>query len=204
MRKAGPLLLLIAAACGSNENTVFGAIPSSDINPLVEFDDVRSVISGRLSLRDADGAPTGESAQVVIMSDRAGLCDKLKTAPDYFRNPPEAFLALVLFFPPTNHLGTFIPGRLGDEGTGSEVFGSDPARRQASLDQTGKALAPFTAVDTGFMALRDWSDSPGGEAAGNFSLLYRPPPPFTTNTGFIFSGNFKAANCPTLEGTLLP
>jgi hypothetical protein len=205
MGKAVPLLLLLAAAsCGSNDNSIFGAIPSSEINPLIEFDNLNSVISGTLSLRDANGNPTGESAQVVIASDRPKLCDRLKETPDYFRNPPEAYLALVLFLPATNHLGTFLPGRTGDEGTGSEIFGSDPAKRQTSIDKTGRAVAPFKAVDAGYIALRDWSGSPGGESTGSFNLLYGPPPPYTSSGGFLFSGKFKATVCPTLEGTLLP
>ncbi|MGZ6125465.1 MAG: hypothetical protein ACXWLR_10935 [Myxococcales bacterium] len=198
------LLALAAATCGSNDNSIFEAIPSSEINPLIEFDNVGSVISGRLSLRDADGAPTGDSAQVVIVSDRPNLCDRLKATPAYFRDPPEAYIALILFIPPTNHLGTFEPGRSGDEGTGSEIFGSDPAKRQTSIDKTGMALAPFKAVDAGYIALRDWSEAPGGESAGSFYLLYGPPPPYTTTNGFLFQGNFKATVCPTLEGTLLP
>jgi hypothetical protein len=205
MNKAVPfVLLLAAAACGNNDNSIFGAIPPSDINPLIEFDNVRSVISGRLSLRDANGNPTGDQAQVVIISDRPGLCDRLKQAPAYFRDPPEGYIALVLFLPATNHLGTFLPGRSGDEGTGSEIFGSDPAKRQTSIDKTGKAVAPFKAIDTGYIALRDWSEAPGGESTGSFNLLYGPPPPYTTSNGFIFSGKFKATVCPTLEGTLLP
>jgi hypothetical protein len=205
MSKAAPVLLLLAiAACGPSDNTIFGAIPPSEISPLIQFDNVNSVISGRLSLRDADGAPTDQSAQVVIFSDRPGLCDRLKQAPDYFRNPTEGYIALILFLPPTDHLGTFLPGRTSDEGTGSEIFGSDPAKWQTSIDKTGKPVAPFTAIDTGYISLRDWSESPGGESAGSFSLLYGPPPPYTTNTGFVFSGTFKATVCPTLEGTLLP
>jgi len=206
MRKGGFLLLLLAAAaCGNNDNSVFGIINESTISPFISFENINSVIFGRLSLRDAAGNPTSDSAQVVLVTDRSGLCDKLKATPDYFRNPPEAYVALILFLPPTDHLGTFIPGRPGDEGTGSEILGSDPTKRQASVDQTGLAVAPFKAVDTyGYIALRDWSESPGGEAVGSFNLLYGPPPPLISTNGFIFGGKFKATYCPTLEGTLLP
>ncbi len=205
MGKAGFLLLLLAAAaCGSNDNSVFGVIPESTITPFIDFENIGSSIFGRLSLIDANGTPTGDSAQVVIVSDRPGLCARLKEAPAYFRDAPERYVALILFLPPTNHLGTFLPGRPGDEGTGSEILGGDPAKRQASIDQTGLAVAPFKAVDTGYIALRDWSESPGGEAVGSFNLLYGPPPPLTSNNGFIFGGKFKATYCPTLEGTLLP
>lgn len=204
MRKAGLLLLLTAAACGSNDNTVFGVISESTITPFIDFENIGSSIFGRLSLRDASGNPTGASAQVVLISDRPALCERLKEAPSYFREPPEPYIALILFLPPTDHLGTFIPGRPGDDGTGSEILGGDPAKRQASIDATGLAVAPFTAVDTGYIALRDWSETPGGEAVGSFNLLYGPPPPLTSNNGFLFGGKFKATYCATLEGTLLP
>jgi len=60
---------------------------------------------------------------VVIISDQPGLCSRLQLHPDYFRNPPEYYVALILFLPPTDHLGTFEPGRPGDEGTDSEIIG---------------------------------------------------------------------------------
>ena len=206
MRKAGLLLLVLAAsACGSNDNTVFGVIPESSITPFIDFENINSSIFGRVTLRDASGNPTGSSAQVVIISDRPRLCDRLKETPSYFRDPPELYIALVLFLPPTDHLGTFIPGRGGDEETDSEILGGDPLKRQASIDATGLAVAPFKAVQlVGYIALRDWSESPGGEAAGSFNLLYGPPPPLTSNNGFLFGGKFKATYCATLEGTLLP
>ena len=205
MRKAGLLLLVVAAsACGSDDNSVVGVIPQSSITPFIDFENIGSSIFGRLSLSDAGGNPTGSSAQVVIVSDRARLCDRLKDAPNYFRDPPEPYIALILFLPPTNHLGTFLPGRPGDEGTGSEILGGDPTRKQASIDATGLAVAPFKAIDTGYITLRDWSETPGGEAAGSFNLLYSPPPPLTSTNGFLFGGKFKATYCATLGGTLLP
>jgi hypothetical protein len=206
MRKARLLLLVVlASACGSNDNSIFGVIPESSITPFINFENVGSSIFGRLSLRDASGNPTGSTVQVVIVSDRPNLCDKLKEAPSYLRDPPELYIALVLFLPPTDHLGTFIPGRGGDEGTGSEILGGDPLKKQASIDATGLAVAPFKAIDLfGYIALRDWSESPGGEANGSFNLVYGPPPPLTSNNGFQFGGKFKATYCATLDGTLLP
>ena len=69
------------------------------------------------------------------------------------------------------------------------------------MKQLGQ-VAPFTAVNAGYIALRDWSEQPGGEAVGSFNLLYSAPPPFSG--GFPFYGKFKSTACPTLDGTLLP
>jgi len=192
MRKVAPALLLAAAACGSGDNVVIGNIGESSITPFIAFDNIQSVISGRAQLSDRDaGTPTG-SAEVVIISNQPGLCSRLQLHPDYFRNPPEYYLALILFLPATDHLGTFVPGRQGDEGTASEIIG---------VKQLGQ-VAPFTAVNAGYIALRDWSEQPGGEAVGSFNLLYSAPPPLSG--GFTFYGKFKSTACPTLDGTLLP
>ena len=77
MRKAGAAFLLVAAAaCGNNENVFYGSIGPSTITPFIAFDNANSVISGRATLTDADGGTTG-SAELVIISDRPRLCDRL-------------------------------------------------------------------------------------------------------------------------------
>jgi hypothetical protein len=209
MRKAGAAFLLVAAAaCGSNENVFYGSIGSSPITPIIAFDNVNSVISGRARLMEADGGVTGTEAEVVIISNQPRLCDRLTQTRDYFRNPPEAYVALILFFPPTDHLGTFYPGRGGDEGAGSEIIGVDPAKVQASIDLTGKPVAPFQGLNAypccGYMSLKDWSEAPGGESTGSFTLYYAAPPQLNSISAFPFYGQFKASVCTTLDGTLLP
>lgn len=204
MRKAGLLLLVMAAACGNSDNLVVGVIGESTITPFIQLGDVNSSISGRISLRDAEGNPTGTFSEVVIMSDRPGLCDRLKQHPDYFRKPPETYLALILFLPGDNRLGTFIPGRLpSDQGTTSEIIGVKditlPVTPFPALDIT---QSPATFLP--YITLRDWSDSPGGAAVGSFSLVYGPPPELAGPYLFPFYGKFKTAVCPTLDGTLLP
>src|SRR5437016_10234610 len=106
MRKAGVAFLLVAAACNSNENVFYGSIGPSRITPFIAFENVNSVISGRAALTNPDGGPP-VSAEVVIISDKPRLCERLLTNRDYFRNPPEAYIALILFLPPDNRLGTF-------------------------------------------------------------------------------------------------
>lgn len=199
MRKVALALLLIAAACGTGDNVVVGGFSETTVTPLIQFDNIRSVISGRARLFDTSAPtpqPTGES-QVIIMSDRAQLCDRLKQYPDYFRHPPEPYLALILFLPATNHLGTFMPGRTGDEGTDSEIIGIKDITK----------VYPFKALKLGgyYISLRDWSDQAGGEANGSFNLAYVLPPEITTSSvAFGAYGKFKSSVCPTLDGTLLP
>jgi hypothetical protein len=193
MRKAAFALLLLAGSCNNNDNVIYGAIPSTNVNSFIAFDNLNSVINGRATLTDANGVTTG-TAEVVIFSDRQALCARLAQARDYFRNPPEPYVALILFLPGDNRLGTFLPGR--DQGTDSEAIGADPALAQKStpwhMDPGG-----------GYISLTDWSETPGGGASGSFNLFYDPPPTVTSNI-FQFSGKFKSTACTTLDGTQLP
>jgi hypothetical protein len=140
----------------------------------------------------------------------------LKQHPDYFRKAPEDYIALILFYPPTNHLGYFVPGRPGDEGTDSEIIGVKQSKDPNNPTQLIRVVAPFKLprnptspdaprfIDGAYMTLGDWSEGPGGGATGVFNLLYASPPQVNVNAVFPFSGKFKADACPTLDGTLLP
>jgi hypothetical protein len=208
MRKTAALVLLCAAACGTGDNVVVGGIGESTVTPVIQFDDIQSVISGRARVFDADGVAAGTS-QVVIISNKPQLCDRLKLHPDYFRKPPETYLALILFFPATDHLGTFIPGRIGDEGTSSEIIGVKNTGQPVPPFDTNMPVAPFPVLNgSGYLALRDWSEAPDGEAVGTFYLAYGVPAVLQGSAnvpgGFLFSGKFKSTVCTTLDGTLLP
>ena len=214
MRRAGLALLLVAAGCSSSDNLVVGAIGESNITPFIQFENIDSSLNGTARLFDASGNATGSSAEVVIISDRPGLCDRLQQHRDYFRNPPEDYIALILFLPATDHLGTFIPGRTGDEGTDSEVIGTTQAPDAGGSREAVPFILPrsSTAPDQPaplsgpYMTLSDWSATAGGGAVGTFNLLYVPPASLnlSSNSAFAFSGRFRSAACPTLDGTLLP
>jgi hypothetical protein len=189
-------LLLLAAACGNTDNQVSGGIAGSATTPLIVFDTINSAISGEVTLSDPAGNPIGPKVAVVVLSTRPALCDVLKAHPDYFRKPPEGYLALILFTP-LGRLGTFFvdSGRASDQGTAAEIVA-------ASGPQS--TVTPLTAYGAGasYISLSDWENNPGGQARGNFYLVFNDPQ--GTSTPHLFTGRFKTGFCPTMEGTLLP
>jgi len=108
-------------------NVVIGSIPRSPWRtpPFIAFDNIQSVIS------DAPGCSTRQESQWQRRgSDHqrpAGLCSRLQLHPDYFRNPPEYYLALILFLPATDHLGHLRPAARGRR-TASEIIRGEAAR----------------------------------------------------------------------------
>jgi len=190
MKKLVPALLF-AAACGSQDNIVLGGVAPGPSTPLVLFDTINSSISGTVKLTDPTGNVTG-TAGAIIISDKPGLCGVLAQNPNYFRKPPEAYLALIMFTP-TGYLGTFILGRGGvDQGAGSEIVAT-------TGPQT--AVTPFVAINNGYIALTNWSDTTSGFASGSFDLAYTQQ---TLTGAYEFSGRFKTTVCPALIGVLLP
>ena len=97
MLKPLAALVLLCAACGNNDNVIVGGVGGGATTPDVIFDGIGSSIHGIATQRDAKGNPVGDKMGVVIMSDRPNLCDRLKARPDYFRNAPEGYEALILF-----------------------------------------------------------------------------------------------------------
>lgn len=195
MRKSLALLAL-AAACGNPDNYVIGGAQGPNTPPVL-LASINSAISGPVHLTDPTGHQTGEMAGVIILSDKPGLCDALHANPSYFRNPVEAFQALILFVPIVPlRLGTFVIGRTNDEGTGSEILVA--AGRQASI-------TPFTASSGGDIELTVWQTGPGGHAQGSFGSFQ---PLFFTYPGdpilFPFYGGYVTDVCTTLDGVLLP
>ena len=183
-------LSLAAAACGNPDNLIVGGASPTDTTPLVLFDNINSSIAGTVQLTDPGGASLGTST-VVILSDRPDLCSVLAAHPDYFRKPPEGYLAEILFLPP-GRLGTFWVGRVGDEGTSSEII---------AITQGGDPVTPFTVTNGGYIALTEWSDSAGANASGSFDLVYFDPQRIALHE---FQGRFRATVCSALQKVLLP
>lgn len=197
MRKLALVFSLCALACGNNDNLVVGGIgagPSNDggpSSPEVVFDNIGSAISGKTTLTDANGNPTG-NAVAVILSDRPALCSILAAHPDYFRKPFEGYLAMIHFIPvDPPRLGTFEPGRPGDEGTGSEII--------AVNSPPQPTLWYFRGIDTGYIALTNLNDD--GSSSGSFQLIYND---YLNAGGHPFYGKFRTSGCAALAHTLLP
>jgi hypothetical protein len=182
-------LLLCAAACGNPDNLVIGGISATATIPVALIDSVRSAISGIATRTDQSG-----QRQVVILSNTAKLCDQLGAHTDYFRNPPEAYVAII-FYLPLDRLGTFYIRRPGDPpGTDGEIVAAS----------TGIAPSPYFALglDQGlssYVILTDVSPS-GGNAVGSFDLIF----PDKVGSIHEFYGRFKVGSCPALQNVLLP
>jgi hypothetical protein len=198
-----PLLVVAATACGSQNNLVAGDAPAGAATtaqvswPFIQINEVGSSFGSEVALFDGAGNPTGARAWVVIMADRAGLCEAAIADRSIFRKSPIAYQAVILFLP-LDRLGTFVPGRPGDDGTFAEVigtFGAIPGAPPVNV-------APFTSVASNqlpnFVALTDWEN---GASRGNFNLFFADP----NNANFYpFQGQFQASACAGLDGTLLP
>ena len=99
---------------------------------------------------------------------------------------------MILFAPP-DRLGTFEPGRPGDEGTASEIIAvNQPPQPTPFL---------FQAINVGYIAITNWADGAGDNTTGSFNLVYND---YLGAGSHSFYGKFKTSVCPTLDGTLLP
>jgi hypothetical protein len=183
-------LVLLCSACGSSDNVIVGGIAAGSTAPDVLFANIGSSIHGVATMRDAAGNPVGDPVAVVIMSDVANLCARLKAHPDYFRNAPETYEALIMTVR-LGYLGTFIVGRDSDPGTSGEIVASSGQQ----------ATTPFHAVTSSYIAVTNWPAS-DGNATGSFYLLMDDP--YGSGVAHPFTGRFKTNLCPTLDGVLLP
>jgi hypothetical protein len=191
MRKLALALLALAAACNNSDNLIVGGVGAGSTTPDVVFDNIGSAIHGVATLRDAQGNPASDPLAVILMSDRPNLCDILKQHPDYFRNAPESYEALIMVVP-HGYLGTFIVGRGGtDAVTSAEIVAASGPQ----------PTTPFHALTNSYVAVTEWTDAPG-EAVGSFNI--QTDDPYGTGLAHQFFGRFKTTFCPTLEGTLLP
>jgi hypothetical protein len=185
-------LLLCAAACGNPDNLVIGGISASGNIPVATIDTVRSAISGIATVSDRQTGAKGGQRTVVVLSNAPKLCDQLAAHPDYFRNPPEDYAALV-FFLPLDRVGTFFIGR--DQNTDAEIV----AGAKGTPTTPYSALGTSQGIGSSYIALTDVSGN-GGNARGSFSLYFVD----RANGLHNFYGRFKTGTCSALENALLP
>ena len=190
MVKSLAALFLLCAACGTADNVVVGGVARGATTPEVVFNGIGSSIHGTATPRDASRNPVGDPMGVVIMSDQPDLCARLKARPDYFRNAPEPYEALILFVR-LRYLGTFVVGRDSDPGTAAEIVAASGPQ----------PTTPFHGLTFSRISVTNWPAA-GGNATGSFNLLFDDP--YGSSNAHPFFGRFKTNLCPTLEGTLLP
>ena len=197
MRVALPFFAAIAAlaGCGSEENTVISGYPPAVISP------VKSSISARVSFKETTGATHPE--WVIILSDGPDLCTKVTQHLDYFQNPIENFVAVVLWVPPGN-VGTFFTGfttGMNPDGTTSTT-GNEVVVGSAGVDGGPPVVARLAEVDGvgGNIGLSQFNVGPGGEAKGSFDVAVFDPAGHPRE----YVGRFKSTYCPGAENALLP
>jgi hypothetical protein len=182
--------LLLLAACSNPDNIVVGGIGADPTNniPVAFIDNVRSGVSFVGSYTDQNGNKSPRT--IVVLSNTSGLCDQLGSHPDYFRKPPEAFVALI-FFLPVDRVGTFFIG--SSAGTAAELIAANLTA----------PVNPYFAPSTGrsYIALSDVA-ADGSNARGSFDLIFvdkqSPPQPHE------FYGRYKVGGCSALANALLP
>jgi hypothetical protein len=181
------LSLVALAACGSEDNVVTSGFAGAVISP------VRSSLSAAVTFTDTNGV--SHPQWVIAMTDGPDLCTKVTAHPDYFRNPMENFVGLILWVPP-GKLGTFFVGvSQGASDTNNEVligFGPPNTPQVVRLPGIGGAGANIS--------LTQFNVGAGGEAVGNFDVLVSDPSAVPRE----FLGKFKATYCPGAGTMLLP
>lgn len=179
-------LLVLAAACGNPDNLVIGAISASGTTPPVAIDNVRSAISGVVTLNDANGNRIGQRT-AIILTNTSGLCTQLGSSPDYFQNPPEDYAAVVLLTP-LDLVGFF-------------YFGRDPVDALAIPAAKGvKPVAKYRAVNAlgTYVGVSELSGT-GGNARGTFDVLFVD----NVGAGREFYGRFKVGSCAALANVII-
>jgi hypothetical protein len=187
MRVTAPCLALFAAlaGCGSDENVVLSGYAPGIISP------VRSSISATVTFTDPNGVQHPQ--WVVAMSGVPDLCAKVTAHPDYFQNPIENFVAILVWVPPGN-IGTFFVGQTGVNtevliGVGPAGGGTPHVVRLPGVGRFGANIG-----------LSQFDARPGGEARGNFDVLVSDPNGIPRE----YVGKFKATYCPGAAQAQLP
>ena len=171
------LAAFAAAGCGTPDNQILGGVlgNAQTVNAIIP--DVYSAISGVVTLKDSSGNPAPFS--LMILSERHDLCNSIKTHPDYFKNPPEGFVALILTAP---------ADRLGSFNIGATNGGSATLTATAGPGFGGNS---YPAVG-GVISLRQFDVN--GQAQGSFDVLVV----HQVQTGHEVLGNFKTNWCAAL------
>jgi hypothetical protein len=188
MRIARILVTLAVALCGCGppDSIVYGAFNGAIIT------EVRSAIHGNAQLVEI--APgTKAPMSVVLLSDTAGLCDKLGQHADFFRTSYGVATTLLLFIPPDT-LGSFQPGV---NNANAEIVVDLPLPDGGT---TNNAIGFPAFPQQGIISVSQLNTGNGGEAKGSFDVLILG----TDGLQHEFFGNFKSKYCANLANVILP
>jgi len=170
-------------ACHNPDTTVYGGIAGPTGVPNAFIYDVGSAIAGTGTVKDSAGKPT--TATIIVITDRQNLCTSIANRPDYFTNPPEAFVALIMITPP-DRLGSFTVGAQG----GSNAF-------LLATAGPGNSIVTYPA-GAGQTNVTSFEANPGGEGRGNFFFLFADAAGF----GHQISGKYKTVTCAALANAI--
>ena len=181
--RLAPLFALLASACGQPDNQMLGGVLAAGGSnvPNALLPDVNSSISSVVQIKDQNGK-TAHYA-MVVMSDRHDLCTSLQHHSDYFKNPPEGFVAMVMTgkAEPLS-LGSFLVGA-SNGGNGALIATAGPGFPNQSYPAA-----------QGTLSLRQFD--PGGQAQGSFDLIVVD----VNGGGHEVFGRFKTQPCAALDG----
>ncbi len=195
-------LVFSLTACGNPDNLVVGVAAAAANQPGAHINTVQSAISGIASVYDPQGNKTSNQVSVVVLSDHANLCQMLTQHPDYFRNAPQTYVALLLFAAPPDSAGTYYIGAAPGIGAeliavdGPDVDGGTPMTVDGGLVYP---TSPFSGIQ-GQINFQQFDVRSGGQAAGSFDVVLVDP----SSRGSEFYGHFKTQVCDALNTSILP
>jgi hypothetical protein len=176
--------------CGQPDSLVLGAFNGAFIS------EVRSAIHGNAQVEVSQGTKVPMS--VILLSDTAGLCDKLGQHPDFFRTSYGVATTMVLFIPQDSLgsvlLGSFAPGV---NNANAEIVVDLPLPDGGT---TNSALGFPAFPNQGIISVSQLNMGNGGEAKGSFDVLILG----TDLLAHEFFGHFKSKSCAATANVLFP
>ena len=179
VRAVAAIVALAVTGCSNPDTQVFGGIAGPTGVPNAFIYDVGSAIAGIGTVKDSQGKPT--PATILIVTDRQNLCKSIGDHPDYFQNPIEAYVALIMITPP-DRLGSFFAGAAGGSADFLQVTAGP-----------GNQIITYPAGG-GSVAVTEFHTEPGGDGRGNFDLIFADQ----AGLGHEVFGKYKTQTCAAL------
>jgi hypothetical protein len=174
------LAAALASGCSNPDNQVYNGIPGDSNTPNAFIYNVGSAIHGVGNFKDAQNNIV--QRDVIILTDRNNLCVSLAARPDYYTNPPEAFVALFMTVQ-HDRIGTNLVGATNG-GSAQLIVSAGPGQPVTLYPGVGGS------IDVRFMDSR-----PGGEADGTFDTIISD----NTSLGHEVFGKYQTHTCPAIS-----